>query len=387
MNILMLSKDPTLLSEDRHTFGDTLTRHQLYAATLRARDPQGEIRVLTHSLASQAIKESQPCPGLHIYGTASRWRIGYLPDALRKLPAVLANGWRPDIVSTQTPWEEGSLGWLLARRLGAKFIPQLHFDLFSPDWRREHWLNPWRRTVASFTLRHADCIRAVSQMQRQKLVEHLRIDPARISVVPVGVNFRAVAGEPDHFKAQIHPALVGRPVILFVGRFYAPKNLPLWVDVAARIHAVMPEVAFVMAGDGPLMPQIRAQVEQAGLAEGFHLLGSVSHVDLPAIYAAADVFLLTSHYEGFGRVIVEAGLAGVPAVATRCTGPEDIIEEGVSGFLHPPGDAEGLTASTLRLLRDTDLKNAMSRAIRARVEERFGQQALADQLVAMWFQA
>ena len=387
MNVLMLSKDPTLLSEDHHTFGDTLARHKLYAATLRTRSPQGEIRVLTHSLSSQAVKESQPCPGLRIYGTASRWRVFYLSDALRKLPAVLASGWRPDVVTTQTPWEEGSLGWLLARRLGAKFIPQLHFDLFSPDWRREHWLNPWRRTVASFTLRHADQIRAVSQMQRQKLIKHLRIDPARISVIPVGVNFRAVAGEPDHFKAQIHPALVGRPVVLFVGRFCDQKNLPLWVAVAARIRAVMPKVAFVMAGDGPLIPQIRAQVEQAGLAESFYLLGSVPHVDLPAIYAAADVFLLTSHYEGFGRVIVEAGLAGVPAVATRCTGPEDIIEDRVSGFLHPLGDVEGLATSTLCLLHDADLKSAMSRAIRTRVEERFGQQALADQLVAMWFQA
>lgn len=387
MNVLMLSKDSTLLSENGNTFGDTLARHKLYAATLQARVENSEIRILTYSLASQSIKQLQPCPGLRIFGTASRWRALYIPDCLRILPALLSDGWKPDIVTVQTPWEEGSLGWLLARILGAKYIPQLHFDLFSPEWRREHWLNPWRSKVARFNLRHADHIRAVSNVQQQKLVKHLNINPDKISVIPVGVNFRAVEGDNDAFKARIHPSLVGKKIVLFVGRICEQKNLKLWIDVAARINTAMPEVVFVMAGDGPVMPQICSIVQQKCMVDKFKFLGSVPHSELPAIYAAADVLLLTSHYEGFGRVIVEAGLAGVPSVATSCTGPEDIIEDGVSGYLLAPGDAEGLANATLRLLQNADIRMASSIAVRHRVETMFNQQNLADQLISMWCEA
>jgi len=114
----------------------------------RRKYPGSEIRIITYTSVSQPIQTEQVSDGLRIYGTGSIHRATYLFGLLKRLPKVLAKGWRPDVVTVQTPWEEGSLGYIIARLLKAKYLPQLHFDLFSNDWKKEHWLNGWRKQVA-----------------------------------------------------------------------------------------------------------------------------------------------------------------------------------------------------------------------------------------------
>lgn len=383
VRVLILSKDPTLLS-NQTGFGDTLQRHVFYGERLAERSPGSELRIVTYSRKQSDTQFLNPSPNLRIYGTASGHRAMFLLDALLALRKVFAGGWKPTVITTQEPYEDGQLGLWLARRYGARFIPQLHFDLFSGDWLKESRLNPLRRFIARRVLRQADAVRVVSQEQKRKLISKINLSANTIHIVPVGVSFKPTANEKEHCKAVLHPDLAGHQVVLFVGRLTPQKNMGLWLDVVAKIQRYKPETRFVIAGDGPLMAELQAAACRKGLESSLLFLGNVPYENLPMIYGAADVFLLTSHYEGFGRVIVEASMAALPSIATACTGPEDIIVNGETGNLCNTGDGQCLSVHLLNLLNDTKMLARFGQAARRHVDQLFGREHLADSLVNMW---
>lgn len=383
VHLLMLSKDQTLLS-DGSGFGDTLSRHIYYVQRLRAAVPLSEIRIVVYSSKALSTIYANPAPGLHIYGTASRHRALFLLDAGRLIPKVMADGWKPTVVTTQEPYEEGQLGLWLAHRYQAHFIPQLHFDLLSAEWLKESRLNPLRRLIAGYVLKHADAVRAVSSQQKRVLVQQMNLNADRIHVIPVGVSLKPSGRSREECKQSLPVCLVGHQTVLFVGRFCSQKNLSLWVDVAQHIREALPKTVFLLAGDGPQFQETKNLVWAKGLSEAFVFLGSVPYHLLPDVYGAADLFLLTSHYEGFGRVIMEAQMARVPVIATACTGPEDLITEGKTGYLRQPGDRAGLAAAAISLLRDEEKLRSLGACGRLHAESRFGRERLADDLVQMW---
>lgn len=385
VRLLVFSKDNTLFSGGGAVQGDARLRHIRYAEKLRTLySAASDIRIITYTRMASGHRRDEPVPGLRLYGTASAHRALYLADAARLIPKVMADGWRPTAVTVQTPWEEGVLGALTARLTGAAFLPQLHFDLLSPDWAREHILNPWRRFVASRVLRTATRVRVVSQPLKLKVSQAFRISPDRIDVIPVGVNFTPSDLSPAEAKRRLDHRFDGHPVVLFVGRLAAQKNLALWLDVAADILLERPDVRFALVGDGEEEPTLQQIIDARGLGEQIRLMGPAGHESLPDIYAASDLFLLTSHYEGFGRVVLEAGFAGVPSIATRCVGPEDIIEDGRSGVLVERGDRAALVGAALTLLGDEPLRAEMGRAAFDKAEAEFGLSSLAARLSKHW---
>lgn len=381
--VLIISKDPTLL-ENRAGFGDTLKRHIYYAERLSEQVPGSELCILTYSKKTAPQQFLSPSSNIKIFGTASAHRALFLIDALRRMRTLTADGWKPTVITTQEPYEDGQLGLWLARRYHARFIPQLHFDMFSGDWLKESFLNPVRRRVAGKILRRADAIRVVSQEQKRQLISRLNLKPESIYVVPVGVSFRPTAQTKDNCKAAIDPALPEHKVVLFVGRLYAQKNMQLWINVAERVLAQAPTTRFLIAGDGPLQAEIKTLVESKGISAAITFLGNVPYQNLSEIYGAADLFLLTSHYEGFGRVIVEANLARLPVVATICTGPEDIVVDGETGYLCGKNDLPCLTERVLALLTNDSKRQQFAEAAHQHVERLFSREHLADSLVKMW---
>jgi glycosyltransferase involved in cell wall biosynthesis len=269
----------------------------------------------------------------------------------------------------------------------ARFIPQLHFDLFSNEWLEEAWLNRWRRIVAKLVIRRADRVRVVSTTLADKVVSQCGISPQCVSVAPVGVNFVPQRGQKDHFKARLGSGVEHRKIVLFVGRLCAQKNLSLWVNVAHLVASRVPTAMFVMVGGGPDEANVRQLVNELHLDDRFLFLGKQPHGVLPRIYAAADVFLLTSHYEGFGRVLLEALLSAVPVVSTACTGPEDLIQDGINGYLLRPGDRDGLASKVSELLEDEHRARSFGTAAVGRVSEQFNIEALADRILDCWTSA
>lgn len=137
-----------------------------------------------------------------------------------------------------------------------------------------------------------------------------------------------------------------------VGRFSAQKNPLDWVRVAARVAREYPSIRFLLVGDGPLRLQVEALLAQEGLSRSTILTGLRS--DVNRLLAAMDVFLLTSLWEGLPRVIPEAMAMRLPVVATAVDGSSEAVRSGVTGFVCPPGDLDGLAAACIQLLSSSE---------------------------------
>lgn len=144
----------------------------------------------------------------------------------------------------------------------------------------------------------------------------------------------------------------------------APED---FVAVAARVRAALPDARFFLAGDGERRPAVEAAVRAAGIGDAFQLLGW--RRDVPELLAALDVLVLTSRWEGLPLVFPQAMAAGRPVVATDVNGAPEVVKEGVTGHLVPPGDVEALAERVVALLRDPARRDAMGRAAQAAVHQ------------------
>ena len=232
-----------------------------------------------------------------------------------------------------------------------------------------------------------DAVRAVSPSLKKRLCHHLSLESERVVVVPVGMTFEPETQTSEAktaFKEAISEGLSAYPVVLYVGRFCPQKNLPLWLNVAAEIVKSVPDCRFILAGAGELKPHRQRQAADLGLTDHVIFTGTVAYQEMPRLYAAADLFLLTSRYEGFGRVVVEALASGIPAVATISTGPEDIIREGETGYLLGPSDMHGLAGRCIALLEAPEQRMAMGRTGQKDMRERFDISVVVATLIDAW---
>jgi glycosyltransferase involved in cell wall biosynthesis len=159
----------------------------------------------------------------------------------------------------------------------------------------------------------------------------------------------------------------GPPRIVTVGRFKAPKDPLTLVRALASLGARSFEA--VIVGDGPDRRAVEAEIERLGLVQAARLAGERD--DVPELLAGADIFVLSSRSEGLPLSILEAMSAGLPVVASRVGGVPEVVLDGETGLLVPPGDPSSLAAAIERLLVDPDLRARLGTAGRARIEESF----------------
>jgi glycosyltransferase involved in cell wall biosynthesis len=169
--------------------------------------------------------------------------------------------------------------------------------------------------------------------------------------------------------------------VVSVGRLVEVKGYDLLVEAVARLVAAGTDVELEIIGVGPNGPALGERIAALGLAERVRLRGSLARGDLPGVLAAADLFASPSRREGFGVAIVEALATGLPVVATRSGGPEDIVGDG-DGVLVDPGSADALAAGIAEAIGRLDSFDAAGIAARAR--ERFSRQVVAGRLVALY---
>ena len=200
----------------------------------------------------------------------------------------------------------------------------------------------------------------VNSMQVQQYIEREYGAPAeRIAVVHNAVDLERFhpAGEPLNGR---------RPRVVAVGRLVAQKNPLLFVGAAAALHAHYPGARFVWVGDGPLRGAVAAAAAAAGLDGCCELVGERS--DVAEVLRGADLFWMTSDWEGLPNAVIEALACGVPVVATDVGGTSELVRDGHEGFLVPAGDADALVAQSLAILADPTMHARMRAAARARAE-------------------
>jgi glycosyltransferase involved in cell wall biosynthesis len=157
------------------------------------------------------------------------------------------------------------------------------------------------------------------------------------------------------------------PRLIAVGRLKAPKDFLTLV----RAFAELPEGSFeaLIVGDGPDRAAVEAEVRRLGLEKRVSLAGERD--DVPALLADSDVFVLSSRSEGLPVSVLEAMAAELPVVASGVGGLSELVVDGETGLLVPPGDVAALAAALGRLIADRDLRRTLGAAGRARAEELF----------------
>jgi glycosyltransferase involved in cell wall biosynthesis len=172
------------------------------------------------------------------------------------------------------------------------------------------------------------------------------------------------------------------PVIGTVMRFAPEKDPYLWLETAAAIAAARPDSRFVLAGYGNLAKQVERRIETLGLAERVILSGSSK--DVGSIYAALDVLLLTSRFEGTPNVLIEAQAAGIPVVAPDVGGVNEALLDGVTGILVGNRRASSLASAVLEILEDPGWKERAGTEGPAFVSKRFGHQRMVDDTIGAY---
>ena len=161
--------------------------------------------------------------------------------------------------------------------------------------------------------------------------------------------------------------------MIHVSNFRPVKRVTAVVEVFARIRRELP-ATLLMVGDGPDLAAATEIARALGVADDVQFLGGQDQV-LPLL-SASDVFLLPSSQESFGLAALEAMACEVPVVASRVGGLPELVEDGVSGFLHEPNDLDGMARSAVRLLTDEPLRTRVAAAACRTAHERFCDDAI-----------
>ena len=159
--------------------------------------------------------------------------------------------------------------------------------------------------------------------------------------------------------------------LLFVGRLASVKGLPVLIDVMNSLVIKYPYLVLTIVGDGPDRKLLEEQTNRLGLKNNIHFTGPVSQAEVANNLANTDVFVLPSFAEGVPVVLMEAMASGVPVVATQIAGISELVEEGISGYLVPPGDQQLLADRISNLLSNSELRKQMGQSGREKVKEEF----------------
>ncbi len=289
-----------------------------------------------HSAASVVVSEKVTAhPAIAWTGVGALWRA----DVIARQLFVSGGEWT---ITAQDPFENGLAAYRLSRRFGYPLQLQVHTDLFSPFFVAESWKNKIRLAIARRILPKADGVRVVSDRIRTSLIGRHLVDEKRITVLPIFTD-RAATAAPN---AKMFPGK--HPVMLMASRLTREKNIGMAVEMMPVIIQKHPHAVLVIVGDGPERDNLKARIAHLKLDQ--HVLLEPQTNNLAAYYQSADIFLLTSNYEGYGRVAVEAAAANVPVIMT---------DVGVAlGEVIPVGSVMALIEAVDRLISNPGVRQA-----------------------------
>ena len=299
--------------------------------------------------------------------------VDFGPRCLPSLPGRLATR----LADVQIVQGTGFLTNLIARRVGAKaHLPVVNTVHVVPGAARIDG-GSRRAAAARALLDHASRgnvarFVAVSEAVKDGLTRG-GVGASRITVIPNGVDLAALRSTATGaLSVTLHEA--GRRVG-FVGRLERVKGCEAFVRAAALLAADHPDVRFVIAGTGSRARALRALAAELGMAGRVEFVGYVESVG--PLLAALDVLVVPSLSEASGLAAMEALALGVPVVASRVGGLPEVVADGGTGLLVPPGDVAAIAGAVTRLLDDPAMARSLAAAGARRVEERFA----LDQMV------
>lgn len=332
LHVLMISTDRSIFLPG----SDAFIRMQEYATLAK------QLHIIVFTRRKEKFEKMQIAPNCIAYPTNSTNRWLYVTNAyfLAKrlfLPAMDIN---PDadtqvfsdippvsLITTQDPFETGLAGFFIARMLRRPLHLQVHTDLFAPAFRRGSLLNSFRVRIAKFLFHKRADIRVVSRRIKTSIFKevkfHMNRSP-RISVLPVFVNTEKFINTSPVF--DLHQQYQGFDLlVLVVARLEKEKNVLHAIRLVEDAVADKPNlsIGLIIVGSGSQEASLRNYVKQARLIDMVFFAGWQS--DMVSFYKTADVLLVTSEYEGYPRMFIEAAASGCPVLTPDIGSASDIL--------------------------------------------------------------
>ncbi len=228
-------------------------------------------------------------------------------------------------------------------------------------------------SLASYVYRRTDRATVVSHFLKERLTSHISaISPERVAVIPMPVGM-------EHFP-RTDPPENDVPVLLSVARYTRQKRLDDIINAVAKLSEAGMDFRVRMVGEGPLEGDLKELADRRGLGERIEFISLVAQQKLGEFYRTSDAVVLASEGEGFGLVLVEAGLTGRPVIGARSGGITDIIEDGRNGLLFDVGDIDGLAGCIRSLFTDRELRIRLGESGYNRAMERFATPVLVGKV-------
>lgn len=175
---------------------------------------------------------------------------------------------------------------------------------------------------------------------------------------------------------------VDGPMVLLVARLVPVKGIKTLIRSIPLIVERFPKAQFVIAGEGPMEPELRELAEELGVDGNIKFIGFRRDID--RLTSACDILIMTSHYEPFGMPAAEAGACGKPVVTTDAGGLPEIIKNGLTGFVVAAGDHVKLSEAMVRLLKDPGLRARMGKAGKVRVQRFFTPRTVGARMLRIY---
>ena len=293
------------------------------------------------STKSQTNYKLQITNNIFTYPTNSRNKLFYIFDAIKIGKKILDSSgqW---LVTSQDPFETGLAGWLIARKAKTPLQIQIHTDFLSPYFVQHSMLNRLRVWIAKFLIKRADCIRVVSTRIENSIYRIMNHE-LRIINLPIFVDAEKIQQSP--VNVDLHKKYPQFDfIILMASRFTKEKNILMAINAMSEVVKQYPKMGLVIVGDGPEERNLKSKISNLSADRQDLKVNENVKIenwtdDLTSCYKTADLFLLTSDYEGYGRTLIEAASAGCNIISSNVGIANEVLEK---ENIFEPGNREQL---------------------------------------------
>jgi glycosyltransferase involved in cell wall biosynthesis len=280
---------------------------------------------------------------------------------------------QPDILHTHL-YHANLYGRLAALGLGLKGVVASVHNTYSRVKLHRRLANRW-------LAHHTDRVLVGSPQVREDVSRFDWVPQDKLLLMPYGIPMRNLAVAQSHQEARSRLGVTGF-CLGAVGRLEEQKGHRFLLAALPRLRREINDLTVLLVGEGRLRQSLEDQVRDLGVADMVHFLGT--RRDLPLIYRALDLYVQPSLWEGLSLAMLQAMGAGLPVVVSRVSGAVDLIADGVSGRLVPPGDAAALTAAILELYHQPETRRHLGDAARQTITEHYSLDAMLHRLGALY---
>jgi glycosyltransferase involved in cell wall biosynthesis len=298
--------------------------------------------------------------GLVLHPTNSRFKLLMVFDALLLGRKIIKSENGQLIITTQDPFAAGVVGWLLSVLYKLQLVVQEHGDVFGVSyWRQESVGNQLWYRVGRFILRRATVVRVVAKRVAQH-VQSVGVSSRKITQLSVAIDLTQFAAVERVVKNQ------STVTFITVARLVPQKNLTLLLHAFHAAWLQQPQLRLRIVGQGPEQKRLQDMLaQQYKNVEVAPVTIEPWSNNVPGLLAQADAYVLSSDYEGWGRVLIEAMVVGLPIVTTNVGCAGEVVKHEQHGLVVPTRDEKALEKALLRMATDRALQTVVDRTLAA----------------------